>query len=213
MVRGPSFSALRDHPDAVRRGNFRRAIRPATPGAFRRPSRCVGGLGVRGVGPSTRADGPARLPERARRFERRSGRVPGDVPRTGPACSIDSQAGVGRKLALRRRQSRGGEGACERGSPTLGRAARGIEGRDGGRVSRRRRSGSVGLRPGRAGGSPSAAGEVPRRGGALLLGGPDARAGRQSARHPPRYGAEPRGPGPGPPSPTPDPTRTDARRP
>ena len=77
---------------------------------------------------------------------------------------------------------------------------------------RRGRSGSGGLRSGRPGRSAPAAGEVPRRGGPLLLGRSDAGAGRRPARHPAGHGTEPRGPGAGPVTPPTHPSRRDARR-
>src|SRR5262249_44143919 len=52
----------------------------------------------------------------------------------------------------------------------------------------------------RAGGGASAAGEVPRRGGPLLLGGPDAGAGRGAPRLPAGDRPQPTGPRPRPPA-------------
>ena len=81
-------------PDAVQPGRHRRADRRAAPGAVRdRPGR-GGRAGLRGPGRAARADGPARLPGRPARPARRAGRVPGHVPRPGPARPARSGCGT-----------------------------------------------------------------------------------------------------------------------
>ena len=65
-----------------------------------------------------------------------------------------------------------------------------------------------GARPDRAGRGAPAAGEVPGRGGALLLGGPDAGAGRGAARLPAGHRPQPAGAGTRPVAAAIDPTRS-----
>ncbi len=144
-----------------------------------------------------RADGAAGLPQRAEGLERCRGRVPGDLHRPGPALRVDPQAGLDRELALRRRLPGGGAGAGRGRAAACRRAPRRRGGRFGPRSAPGRRGRSTRDRAARPGGGPSAAREISRRGGALLLGGPDAGAGRGAARLPAGHRPQPAGQGQG----------------
>ncbi len=157
-----------------------------------------------------RADGPARLPQPAPRPQRRPRRLPGHVP--GPGAAVRGAPGVrfARRLALRRRLPAVGKGAG-RGGPAPGRrGACGPAGRRGRRAGRCRGHRPRRIRPDRAGGSPPAAREIPRRGGALLLGRTDAGAGRGAARLPAGHRPQPAGPRPRPAAAAADPARARA---
>ena len=95
--------------------------------------------------------------------------------------SIRRRDSVG-ELALRRGLPGGGPAPGRGGAAAGGRATAGRRRIVAACRSRGRRGRSVGVRPDRAGGSPAAAREIPRRGRALLLGGPDAGASRGAAR-------------------------------
>ena len=81
----------------------RRAVGRPTPGAVPPAPRRGGRGGLRGPGGAARADGPGGLPPRPERPARRPGCLPGDVPRPGAQGRHDPEAGVDRRLALRRR--------------------------------------------------------------------------------------------------------------
>ena len=100
--------------------------------------------------------------------------------------------------------------AVSSGAATRRRRASGIAGGRGGRAVWRRAVGNRGIRPGRAGGGPAAAGEISRRGGSVLLAEHDSRAGGRAARLPAGDGTEPAGPRANAAAPTVNPPRSGA---
>ena len=101
---GDRGASARRH--ALRGGRGRGPDRRGTARAIRRGRGEAGRAGVRGPGRAARADGPPRLPRGAGRRARGPGRLPGDLPDPGPPRGVDPTAGVGGRLAPRRRPPR-----------------------------------------------------------------------------------------------------------
>ena len=85
---------------------------------------CGGRGGLHCPGRAPRPDGPARLPASARRFARRSRRLPGHIPGVPAPGGVDPEPRLAGQLALWGRHAGGAAGAICRGRAAVSRATR-----------------------------------------------------------------------------------------